>query len=434
MSDGLGDLDRGCHAAAGSFSDFDDKGRPLELWRQELADRRRGDRRTARVFVVTSFKVPHTGGASTHIEMLVSVLKERSLFDGILGASGLLGSVSTRIGSLPMRLFDKDRARASTLESTVRAYSRALMKQVSWGPGLVIHSHDPVATCAVLRCKEPGCVVVQTVHGPFSREFEMAGNDANGAFVRGLRALEREAFDHADLLLPVDHEQARILMETFCVEERRIRVIENAVELEGLSEIRKRAINGVAPQQPFFLVPRRLVAKNGVEFAIKALARLELGNVHLMIAGDGPLRRPLKKRSRRVGSIDRIHFLGALTRERLLDLYRTAAAVIVPSVPAFGVVEATSFVALEAMAIGVPVIASDIGGLHEIIVDDSHGLLVPPGDDAALAAAMRRTLEMDPGARANLISSAQARVRAAFDVGLWTSKVLGAYRDASGGL
>ena len=387
-------------------------------------------RRTARVFVTTTFRIPHAGGASTHIEMLVAVLRQRGLLEGVLVGRGVLGSVPRRVCSLPMRILDKDRTRARALEAIVRAHSRTIKRRVTPVPRLIIHAHDPLATCAALRCRPPGSVVVQTVHGPFSRELEMAGNDPVGAVIQQARGLETEAFKGASLLLPVDREQARILRVEYGVEERRIRIVENAVELERLSGMAEQPGGRRAVQRPFFLVPRRLVAKNGVEVAIKAFARLRRPDAALVIAGSGPLERALKTVARDLVPGDRCEFLGALAREELFHWYRSAVAVIIPSVPAFGVVEATSFVALEAMAIGVPVIASDIGGLREIIVDSSRGVLVPPGDDAALAGAMRHSLEMGPGERLDLISAARARVGGAFDIHSWTSKLLDAYQEA----
>jgi phosphatidylinositol alpha-1,6-mannosyltransferase len=261
----------------------------------------------------------------------------------------------------------------------------------------------------------------------------MVGHDPRGAFIQRARALESEAFSGADLLLPVDHEQARILRDDYGVGDRRIQVIANAVDVEKLARLSEAPIERDAAEEPYFLVPRRLVAKNGVEFAIRALAHLGRPSVRLLIAGGGPLERSLRKLARQLGSADQVQFLGVVAREELFDLYHSAAAVIVPSIPAFGVVEATSFVVLEAMAVGVPVIASGIGGIHEIVVDWSQGFLVPPGDDAALTAAMRSTLEMNATARASLVSAARARVNDSFNLETWACKVLDAYRQALGG-
>jgi glycosyltransferase involved in cell wall biosynthesis len=386
-----------------------------------------------RVLVVTSLPVPHAGGASVHIEMLVSVLRARGLFEGMVAGPGPVGSLPRRLRSLPRRVLDRDAARAHMLDSIVASQSRAIAKHARGVANLVLHAHDPVATCAALRSEIPDSTVIQTVHGPFAREHEMVGYDPRGAFLRRIRALEAEAFRGAELLLPVDREQARILTDDFGIEGCRIMTIANAVDVGRLSSLPERPIAGDGATEPYFLVPRRLVAKNGVEFAIKAFARLERRSVRLLIAGCGPLGRSLRSMVEHLGLAGHVRFLGELPHEKVLSLCLSAVALVVPSVTAFGVTEATSLAVLEGMAIGVPVIASDIGGIHEIVGDSRNGLLVPPGDEVAIAAAMRTVLDMNGEARARLLASARARVKASFDVGTWAEELIAAYRKARGG-
>jgi glycosyltransferase involved in cell wall biosynthesis len=129
------------------------------------------------------------------------------------------------------------------------------------------------------------------------------------------------------------------------------------------------------------IVPRRLFEKNGVEFFIRALplVRAEL-DVEAVLVGDGPERVKLASLARELGVADAVRFMGARPNTDLPGLLRSAEVAVFPSL-----MEATSVAALEAMSCGLPVAASRVGGLPEI-VDESVGALFEPADPADLAA------------------------------------------------
>ena len=139
---------------------------------------------------------------------------------------------------------------------------------------------------------------------------------------------------------------------------------------------------------PTIVVPRRLFQKNGVEFLVRALPAIRAGipDVRVIIVGDGPERRRLEEVATQLGVEGSIEFLGSRPHEEMPDLLSAAKIAVFPSL-----MEATSVAALEAMSCGLPVVASDVGGLPEI-VDSEVGMLVPPGDSAALAAGVIRLL------------------------------------------
>ncbi len=129
------------------------------------------------------------------------------------------------------------------------------------------------------------------------------------------------------------------------------------------------------------VVPRRLFPKNGVEFFVRAMPEIAAGaDVDVIVIGDGPERGRLETLAGELGVADRIDFLGARPHAEMPGLLRSADLAVFPSL-----VEATSVAALECMACELPVAASAVGGLPQI-VDDSVGGLFPPADPAALAA------------------------------------------------
>lgn len=138
------------------------------------------------------------------------------------------------------------------------------------------------------------------------------------------------------------------------------------------------------------VVPRRLYEKNGVEFFVRALpAIVERHDVEAVLLGDGPERDRLERIASELGVLDRIQFMGARPHSEMAGLLCSAELAVFPSL-----MEATSVAALECMACEVPVAASRVGGLPQI-VDDSVGGLFEPSDPADLARCVSQLLERD---------------------------------------
>ncbi len=127
--------------------------------------------------------------------------------------------------------------------------------------------------------------------------------------------------------------------------------------------------------------------------AMKAVAG-RWPNLQLILAGDGPLRRALQDSCTEAGLGDRVHFAGF--RNDIPRLLSAAHLAVTPSLS-----EGLGLAVLDALAMELPVVASDTGGIPEIIRHRSNGLLVPPGDPAALARALEEVLA-DPKAAARL--------------------------------
>ncbi len=149
----------------------------------------------------------------------------------------------------------------------------------------------------------------------------------------------------------------------------------------------------------------RLEDHKGVHVLIDAIARVP--DAALTIVGDGPARARLEDRTQALGLSERVTFTGFVDPDELPDRYATFDVVVVPSLPTPRWAEQFGRVAVEAMAAGVPVIASDMGELPSIVRD--AGVLVPPDDAAALSVALDR-LASDGELRSRL--AAAGRVRA----------------------
>jgi glycosyltransferase involved in cell wall biosynthesis len=169
----------------------------------------------------------------------------------------------------------------------------------------------------------------------------------------------------------------------------------------------------------------RLVPQKGLGTLLRALAAAGV-DAPLTVVGDGPARGALETEARqRLG--DRVRFLGPVFGEAVTALMAGSAALVVPS----EWYDNAPLVVYQAFAAGLPVLASDIDGLPEVVEHEDTGLLVPPGDVAAWAAALRRACS-DPAARARWGLAARERAERDFGAPAYRARVEGLLRRLAG--
>ncbi|MGD9763002.1 MAG: glycosyltransferase family 4 protein [Candidatus Binatia bacterium] len=196
------------------------------------------------------------------------------------------------------------------------------------------------------------------------------------------------------------------------VARRRIAVIPDAIDTARVQTRRGRAAlraaEGAADADVVLLSAAALVARKGGDVLLDALAHLGRAGLRprVWFAGEGPERAALIAHADRLGLGAQVRWLGQ--RDDMGDLLAAADAVVVPSRA-----EGLGVIALEAMAAGRPVIASAVGGLRDAIGGERTGLLVPPGDPAALATAVARIIT-DAELRGRLGAAGPAEVAQRF--------------------
>jgi glycosyltransferase involved in cell wall biosynthesis len=164
---------------------------------------------------------------------------------------------------------------------------------------------------------------------------------------------------------------------------------------------------------PVLLCPARLTPVKGHGHLLEAAARLAARGIpfELWLAGEGPERAAIERRIGERGLGERIRLLGTVPHAELLGMYRDGRAdcVVLPSLH-----EGLSVALVEAMAHGVPVIATAVGGVPELL-EDGAGILVPPSDADALTEALTRVLG-SPTLRTELALAGRRRVETEFEV------------------
>jgi glycosyltransferase involved in cell wall biosynthesis len=180
-----------------------------------------------------------------------------------------------------------------------------------------------------------------------------------------------------------------------------------------------------AIEEPYFLFVGRLRIRKGVEVLLEAMSALRdrLPQARLLIAGDGEHRASLERRAAELELGAAVRFLGRCDASRVRGLLRRARALVVPSI-----YEGMPLVVLEAMEAGVPVIASAVSGIPEVVEDGGTGWLVPPEEPDALAAALAAAWN-DPAEAARRGDAGRRRVderfRPAHAAAAWMRQVLG---------
>lgn len=203
----------------------------------------------------------------------------------------------------------------------------------------------------------------------------------------------------------------------------KVEVIYNAVDWAQLETTMtrdefRRSIN-VPDEAPAAGIIARLTEQKAHRVLFDALARPELSALHLVVVGDGELRSELQSRAAALGIDGRVHFLGARR-----DLGNILAAVDIFAMPSYW--EGLPLSMVLAMGAGVPVVASRVAGIPEVVDHGVTGLLVDPGDSAQLAQALHGLVQ-DRALRARLGEAARAFVLPRFGIDGYVASIAALY-------
>jgi len=295
---------------------------------------------------------------------------------------GLLVGWHSRIGRLNEPLFWAD-----LYANPYRArLSRALAAIAADGPIDLLHAQHMKEKSWVTAAGEAmGVPVTWTVHAPLEPWM-----------VRGVPArVHRWAIPRVSGIVAVN-DAARASYERFGFSATRLTTVYNGIHLAEYASGDAQRIRdevGVQPGEMLLLMPARPYEGKGVGVLLDALAALRERSwaatggspVRALVAGDSRHLGYFRGRAEELGLAAAVHFLGH--RDDMRDLYAAADVVTLPSL-----YEGLPYVIAEAMAASRAVVATDVGGIPEMIEDGESGLLVQPRDASALAAALARVV------------------------------------------
>lgn len=341
-----------------------------------------------RVLIVTGIWPPDVGGPASHAPEVAEFLLGRGHSVEVVTTA----AVEPAPQPYPVRWISRELpvgARHLTAAARIRArarrndvvYSTGMLGRTALGcslarrPFVAKLTQDPAFERALRRGQFRG--------GPV--EFQASGS------ARALRAArDQELRRAAHVVCPSAFLAG--LVRGWGVPEERISVLPNPTPPVPELPPRERG------ERPLLAFAGRMTAPKALGVALEAVAQVP--EVDLALAGDGDERAALEARTRELGLDGRVRFLGPLTRDQVLALFASADAALLSSAW-----ENFPHALVEALAVGTPAIATDVGGVPEIVTDGENGLLVPPGDPAALARAIRRFIA-DGSLRSRLTAAA----------------------------
>ena len=289
-------------------------------------------------------------------------------------------------------------------------YAKIRRALVAWRPAIV-HTRNLSALEAQIPARlVPG---VRRVHGVHGRDvFDLEGRN------RKYNLLRRAIRPLVQRYTAVSRDLARWLVETIGVAPHKVVQIYNGVDQERFTphgdDARGELPAGFLPPDALVIgTVGRLAAVKDQATLIRAFARLgdqvpeqTAGRLRLVLVGDGPERANLETLVGELGLNDRVWLAG--DQQAVPAWLRTLDIFVLPSLG-----EGISNTILEAMATGLPVVATRVGGNPELVTPGESGLLVPPGDSESLAGALAQ-LVADPDLRQSMGEAGLARVRRDF--------------------
>jgi glycosyltransferase involved in cell wall biosynthesis len=272
-----------------------------------------------------------------------------------------------------------------------------------------LHNHfaGPSASVSMLAARLAGIGYSFTLHGPADlaepARWRLGEKIAGARFVACISHYARS--------------QAMLLSDP--ADWKKLKIIHCGVEPELYT--RRDTADDKGPLHLVFV--GRLAPVKGLRVLVEALAARNGGDVRLTVVGDGPERAALEAMAAPLG--EKVRFTGFRSQEEVAAILATAHGFILPSFA-----EGVPVVLMEALAAGLPVIATRITGVPELVEDGVSGFLVTPGDPAALRDAIERLNALPDRGRA-MGARGRARVRAEFDVSAEAARMASLFIDSA---
>lgn len=349
-----------------------------------------------RILFISLHPIPHVGGKSVHVTNLMAALERKGHHTDVVSIASIPNWIRITLVSIPARIvrsFRRDIASYYYTLGRMHLVSSWLwIRRRYYSTFTVASCQDPYAVIACMRAL-PRLPIVLTMHSYIGLEAtldEGCERTESTVYVKRITA-EKNAIRRTQSIVCVDTRiQNHVCTEVPDMIESVHRIM-NFLDTDVFKpladstkdEIRRKY--GLTSTQRIILCPRRLAEKNGVIHAVQAMTMVKNSQAILVLSGSGPQEYAIQAFIEANGLHDRVRLLGDVPNNKMSLFYNMAEIVVIPSITVNGLQEATSLSALEAMSCAKPVIASDIGGLAELIEHEETGILVPEQDPEGIA-------------------------------------------------
>lgn len=340
------------------------------------------------ILFYTNTDVPHLGGKSSHICDLRDGLIATGNKADIISALSIKGAILKRtklkkIFIQPLRYIDKWLYSRKSLEITDRAIQQILKEYIRTHKVDLISAQDPISAIYAHELVGDSVPITLTMHSYFGKGMSDISHDAKGK--QHFDIIKERDLNSIEVVRAIVGVDTRIKedCEIFTNARRPELPVYTIPNFVNTDTYKPATTKEKRDAKQYFNIPeskkvaiciRRLCDKNGVIFAVKAMEKV--GDTILLVGGDGPNMESIRSYVREHNLESKVKLLGGVEGEVKANMYAVADYALVPSITVHGLQEATSISAIEAMACGMVLIASGIGGLKELVQNGDNGILV----------------------------------------------------------
>jgi glycosyltransferase involved in cell wall biosynthesis len=360
------------------------------------------------------------GGVENHVLLLLKYIDRERFEPVVVCPAALAKLIGGELQAMQVGVFELEVITPFDLRDMLRFVSFLRREKID-----IVHAHLFNASRAShFLAKVAGVpITIETNH---VREAWRKGR------LKTWYAIDRFFARFTDCIIAVSKANAEYLFNVKGIARSKVRVVQNGIETKALHRENNsvssiRAALGVSMNAPLITVVARLESQKGHCYLLEAVA--EILSAHpeaiFLLAGDGVLAPELKAQAKRLGIENNIIFAGF--RSDVHDLLRASTVFLLPSLW-----EGLPLVAIEASAVGLPIIATAVDGTPEVVKDGDTGLLIEPRSSGAIATAVIELLD-DPERARKMGRRGASFVRAHFDVSRQVEETERIYKELAAG-
>ncbi len=319
-------------------------------------------------------------------------------------------------------------------------FNRSIIKMTNKFDDDIFEAHTVSAYGLPRALKRQGIKkpFIQVVHGVLAEEYEQAKKEGYTTFrsrvanyfMSHLARLEMQTAQEATLVVTISRYSLQKMETRYRIDPKKVRIVPNGVDIEKFQPMPDQAAakrEFSLSKDPYVLFIGSLIPRKGLPFLIEAAKRIvqEKKETKFLIVGDGPQRKELDLLIQAMGLTGNFFFMKNVPNFKLAALYNSADVFVLPSIQ-----EGQGIVLLEAQACGRPVVAFDIGGVNEAVLNNRTGLLVRQGS-YELAESILRLLA-DKSLQKTMGDAGRKLVTEDFTWDICAQKMLKVYHEALG--
>jgi glycosyltransferase involved in cell wall biosynthesis len=288
----------------------------------------------------------------------------------------------------------------------------------------LVLGQSSAAIGVIRRKRELGVPVVSIAHGTILSEYRTFLGEIRsfgqlvklfrntGYVLKNFFGRQREFVHGSNKVIAVSNYVKRALLDETFVQEDKVVVVHNALDEKNFEQVAHIGKASCASTVNIIYVGRIMRSK-GLFDLVEVLTDPKFSNSRLYLVGDGVSKKALEAKIANLGIVDRVVFCGWLGSDEVVDKLLESDIFVLPSLR----IEGLPMTVIEAMFAGLPVVASDIGGISDAVVNGETGFLVTPGDKKALCAKLLALVETKE-LRNSFGTNAKIKAQKSFSLGV----------------